>query len=160
MHGVIQKRWNVVVIKRMRKQCIPGSLSPPPREPGYKASVLINTVGQVIFYFQDSKQKPEDRSTLLLSSESSRIAMSYAVNVFVHAIRKRSKKCLVQKVARFFYPLHGFPRFKYHLVALVLLYNMRLKQSFSIERFKSYTTSKIRKVQCNRVVFLCVSLCL
>ena len=27
--------------------------------------------------------------------------MSSAVNVFVHAIRKRSKKCLAQKVARF-----------------------------------------------------------
>ena len=27
--------------------------------------------------------------------------MSSAVNVFVHAIRKRSKKCLTQKVVRF-----------------------------------------------------------
>ena len=27
--------------------------------------------------------------------------MSSAVNVFVHAIRKRSKKCLAQKVVRF-----------------------------------------------------------
>ena len=29
MHGVIQEQWNVIVIKRMHKQCVPGSLSLP-----------------------------------------------------------------------------------------------------------------------------------
>ena len=31
---------------------------------------------------------------------------------------------------------------------------MSLEPSFSIERFLRYATSKIRKIQCNRVVFL------
>ena len=38
------------------------------------------------------------------------------------------------------------PCFKHHSIALVLLYNMRLEQNFSIERFPSYTASKIRKI--------------
>ena len=43
-------------------------------------------------------------------------------------------------------------------MALVLLYNIRLKQNFSIERFQSYTASKIGKFQYNRVVFSTSSL--
>ena len=29
------------MIKYMHKRCVPGSLSPPPRKPGYKATVKV-----------------------------------------------------------------------------------------------------------------------
>ena len=61
--------------------------------------------------------------------------MSSAAFGFVHAIRKHSKKCLAQKVVR-------LDRLHHHSVALVLLYSMRLEQSFSIERLQSYTSSE------------------
>ena len=48
--------------------------------------------------------------------------------------------------------LDGFPCFKHHSIALVLLYNIRLERSFSIERFQSYTLLKI--VQ--KLLFHCV----
>ena len=40
-------------------------------------------------------------------------------------------------------PLDGYPRFKYHSIALVLLYNMRLEGILYIEQFPSYTLLKI-----------------
>ena len=43
-------------------------------------------------------------------------------------------------------PLDGFPWFKHHSIALLLLYNIRLERSFSIERFQSYTASKNWKI--------------
>ena len=70
--------------------------------------------------------------------------MSSAVNIFVHAIRKHSKKCLEQKVVRFGSP-EWIPMFQPHWIALELVYNMRLEPSFSIERFPSYTLTKIDK---------------
>ena len=42
-------------------------------------------------------------------------------------------------------PLDGFPCFKDHSITLVLLYNMSLEPSFSIEQFQSYTLTKIVK---------------
>ena len=48
-------------------------------------------------------------------------------------------------------PLDRFPSFMYYLIALVLLYNIRLEQSFSMEQFQSYTASKNQK----RSVQLC-----
>ena len=54
--------------------------------------------------------------------------MSFAVNGFVHAIRK----CL-----------DWFPWFNHHWLVLELLYNMSLEPSFSIERFPSYAQFNI-----------------
>ena len=77
--------------------------------------------------------------------------MSCAVKCFVHAIHKRSKKCLVQK--------DGFPWFKHHSVALCLLYNMSLEPSFPIEQFQRYTWRNSWKCtfddQVNETLLLC-----
>ena len=71
--------------------------------------------------------------------------MSSAVNAFVHAIRKRSKKCLAQKVVRFG-SLGPIP------IALELLYNMSLEPSFSIKQFLRYTLLNIgAKITCQRI---------
>ena len=60
--------------------------------------------------------------------------MSSVINIFVHAIRKCSKSTS-RKKWHIFVPLNGFPLFNNHPVALVLVYNMRLERSFSIELF-------------------------
>ena len=65
--------------------------------------------------------------------------MSCMVKVFVHAICKRLKKCLAQKVAHF----GSLNEFIHHWIALELLYNMGLEWSFLLERFPSYTLVKI-----------------
>ena len=62
------------------------------------------------------------------------------MNGFVHAIRKCSKKCLVQKIGRFG-SLRPIPMFQPPLDEL--LYNMSLEPSFSTERFPSYTRLNI-----------------
>ena len=64
--------------------------------------------------------------------------MSSAVNVFVHAIHKHSQKVPRVRSGIFLVCLDQFPLFNNHSVALVLLYNMRLEQSLSIEQFQSY----------------------
>ena len=60
--------------------------------------------------------------------------MSSVVNAFVHAIHKRSKKCLAQKVVRFG-SLGLIPMIQ---IALELLYKMSLEPMFSFERFPRY----------------------
>ena len=62
--------------------------------------------------------------------------MSSAVNVFVHAISKCSKKCLEQKW-HILVPLDGFPCLNHYWVALELLYNMRLEPSFLVSPAQS-----------------------
>ena len=73
--------------------------------------------------------------------------MSSAANASVHATRKRSHKAPRAKSGAF-----RFPWMDSH-DSSVLLYNMRLERSFSIEPFQSYTALKITKFQYNRVVF-------
>ena len=76
------------------------------------------------FHFQDSKQRPENKSTLLLSSGSSPIARrrpwapqwTFLCMLFTSA--RKSASC---KKWHILVPLNGFPWFKYHSVALVLL---------------------------------------
>ena len=65
------------------------------------------------------------------------------VAIFVHAICRRSKKYLMQKVGNFG-SLGPIPVIQPpYSIALVLLYIMSLEQSFSIEWFQSYTKLKI-----------------
>ena len=68
--------------------------------------------------------------------------MSSVVNVFVHAIHKRSQKCLAQKVAHFgslkLIPMIQ-PPFNSSYVAL----QYKPGTKFSIERFPSYTQLNI-----------------
>ena len=78
--------------------------------------------------------------------------MSSAASDFVHATRKRSQKVPRAKSGTFWFPWmdsHDSAPFNSSCVA----HNIRLERSFSIERFQSYTASKIRKFQYNRVVF-------
>ena len=79
--------------------------------------------------------------------------MSSEVNIFVHALCQRSKSALHKKW-HVLVPLDGSPYFNHYCIALELLYNMRLEPSFFIERFQSYSTSKITEFQCYHVVFL------
>ena len=55
------------------------------------------------------------------------------------------KKCLTQKVVR----LDGFPKFKHHSIALVLLYNIRLERSFSIEQLLELVVDLHRMCGCH-----------
>ena len=64
--------------------------------------------------------------------------MSSAVNVFVHAIRKRYKKCLAQKVGHLG-SLGLIPMIQPPFCSFVLLYHLSLERSFFIEQFSSYT---------------------
>ena len=65
--------------------------------------------------------------------------MSSAVNIFVHTIHKNALRKKWHVLVR----LDRFPWFNHHSIALVLLYNMSLEPSFSIERFPSYTQLNI-----------------
>ena len=80
--------------------------------------------------------------------------MSSAVSASVHTTRKRSQKMPHTKSGASRFPWTDSQWFKHHSIAHVLLYNnMSLEQSFSIERFQSYTALKITKFQYNRMVF-------
>ena len=110
-----------------------------------------------IFHFQYFKQRLKDRSTLLLLASDSSFkawkhpwAPQWTFLCMLFASTQKSASC---KKLLVFGPLH--PWSKYHSVALVLHYNMGLEQSYSIKQLQSYTMSKIRKMQCNRVVFQC-----
>ena len=70
--------------------------------------------------------------------------MSSAVNVFVHACYSQVlTKSASHKKWYVLVCWDRFPRFNHDSVALVLLYNMRLEQNYSIERFQSYALLKI-----------------
>ena len=86
-----------------------------------------------------TKTRRQSKSSTFSSfkSHNPETFMSSAAIAFVHAVCKRSQKCLAQKVVRFG-SLGWIPM----IIALVLLYNMRLERSFSIERFQSYTLLK------------------
>ena len=60
-------------------------------------------LGRPSFLGIQTKTRRKNNSSTFLSSKPHFLEMSIssAVNVFVHAICKRSKKCLAQKVARF-----------------------------------------------------------
>ena len=77
--------------------------------------------------------------------------MSSAATAFVHATLKRSQKVPRAKSGTFgslgWIPMIQVP---FHSSCVALQYKTK---SFSIERFQSYTASKIGKFQYNRVVF-------
>ena len=89
----------------------------------------------------ETKTRRQRNSSTFFSfkSHNPKTLMSSAVSAFVHATRKRSQKVPRTKSGTFWFPKH-------HSLALVLLYNIRLERSFSIEWFQSYTASKIRKI--------------
>jgi hypothetical protein len=100
--------------------------------------------------------RPEDRATPLLSPHSSPITRRHSwaprqalLSCYSQALTKSASR----KKWYVLVPLDGFPWFNPHSIALVLLYNMRLERSFSIEQFQSYTRLKITKFQYNCVVF-------
>ena len=68
--------------------------------------------------------------------------MISVVNSFVNAIHNCSQEVPCTKKRYVLVPLDGFLRFNHHSVFLVLLYNMRLEQSFSTEWFQRYTLVK------------------
>ena len=72
--------------------------------------------------------------------------MSSTVIAFVHAVCKRSQKCLVQKVVRFGF-LGWIPMIQEPFnTSCVALQYMRLERSFSIKRFQSHKLLKTTKI--------------
>ena len=59
----------------MRERCVPGSLSPPPREPGHEAIPL----GFLFYYEQDCDKCGVDNAILYCSDLTS----SFVVNVVI-----------------------------------------------------------------------------
>ena len=76
--------------------------------------------------------------------------MSSVAAGFVQALTKRAS-C---KKGNVLVPCDQFPCLNMHSVALVLLYNMSLERSFSIERFPSYTPLKFGP----KISFLCMKM--
>ena len=94
--------------------------------------------------------RPEDRATLLLSSRSSPIIQRHPWAprwTFLCMLSVSARKSASRKKWYVLVPLDELPYFNHHWIALELLYNMRLEPSFSMERFPSYTLTKIDTIR-------------
>ena len=98
----------------------------------------------------------------LLKCHDPEASMGSGVNVFMHAICKRSKKYLVREVGNLGSlelipmiqpPINSRPLFNIP----ELFYNMSLPPSFSIKRFPSYTATKKSEIFSTTTWYFCVS---
>ena len=114
----------------------------------------LSYLGHPSFLGLQTKTRRQSNSSTFCSfqSHNPETFMSSTATAFVHATHKRFcamcySQALTKSASRkkwyVLVPLDGFPWFKHHSIALVLLYNIRLEQSFSIERFPSYTLLNI-----------------
>ena len=78
--------------------------------------------------------------------------MSSAASAFVHATRKRSQKVPRAKSGTFWFPWM-IPMIQAPFNGSCIALQYETGTTFFHERFQSYTASKIRKFQYNRVVF-------